>query len=149
MSEAISLGPGHLEGSISLSFLFQEQTFSLRRDMCQQPGQNHSPEKELTPGKLRDHSGHWPQCWQSHPLGSREAQVGEAVMTWHLHQQACSGQVFPGRILTARRQLRLLLSESSSLTPQFSHFLNEGHEFLGLPRDNPEEGRHRVHSQHL
>lgn len=132
MSEAISLGPGHLEGSISFSFLFQEQTFSLRRDMSQQPGQNHSPEKELTPGNLQDHSGHWPQHWQSHLLGSRKAQVGEVVMTWHLHQQACLRQATSGQILTASRQLRLLSSESSSLMPQFSHFLHEGHEFPGL-----------------
>lgn len=33
---------------------------SLRRDVSQQPGQNHRPEKEQTPGELHNHSGHWP-----------------------------------------------------------------------------------------
>lgn len=66
----------HLGGCIPLSFLFQEQTFSLRRDMSQQPGQNHKPEKELTAEELQDHSGqggHRPQRTQSHPRlpGSR------------------------------------------------------------------------------
>lgn len=66
----------HVGGCIPLSFLFQEQTFSLRRDMSQQPGQNHKPEKELTAEELQDHSGqggHRPQRAQSRPRlpGSR------------------------------------------------------------------------------
>lgn len=146
----------HLGGCIPLSFLFQEQTFSLRRDMSQQPGQNHKPEKELIAEKLQDHSGqggHRPQHTQSCPRLPGSRVRGH---TWTLWGKEA---VMTQRLLRAdppsvhsHREWAAIKGGLPSLMPQCPHLLNEGHEFQVFPRPRwtkPGEGRVLGHPQHL
>lgn len=77
MSEATGVlgAPSHSPSS-------SKNAFSLRRDMSQQPGQNHRPEKELIPEELQDHSGHRPQRTQSRPRLPGSSVRGHTWTLW-------------------------------------------------------------------